>query len=309
MLALAVVLPALLLQDTCRMAMFTVGKPAWAAAIDAVWAVAQFASIAVLLITGYDQVWMLIVAWGLSAGLSAVVGVALLKARPRIRQAVSWFTSQRHLIRYLFPEYLLGLGAAQVGLVLVGVVASADAVGSLRAAQVLLGPLGIVATAAFQFAVPEMSSRPQMDSRQRARLAFTISAALGLITIVYVAILLLMPDWAGAELLGDSWTGAALVLLPMGLSSLASCQANGPAAVLYAMGRAQWTFRINAVKGPVTMVVLLAAAALWAAQGAAWAFFAIELAVLPAWLLTFRKALRSGMVVTEGEFAPADSRS
>jgi O-antigen/teichoic acid export membrane protein len=308
MLALAVVLPALLLQDTCRMAMFTVGKPAWAAAIDATWAVAQFASIAVLLITGYDQVWMLIIAWGLSAGLSAVLGVALLKARPRIRQAVSWFRSQRHLIRYLFPEYLLGLGAAQFGLVLVGVVASADAVGSLRAAQVLLGPLGIVATAAFQFAVPEMSSRPQMDSRQRAKLAFAISAALGLMTIVYVAILLLMPDWAGAALFGDSWAGAALVLLPMGLSSLASCQANGPAAVLYAMGRAQWTFRINAVKGPVTMVVLLAAAALWAAPGAAWAFFAIELAVLPAWLLTFRRALHSGEVVTEGELTPAGVR-
>ena len=117
-----------------------------------------------------------------------------------------------------------------------------------------------------------------------------------------------MPDWAGSALFGDSWAGAALVLLPMGLSSLASSQANGPAAVLYAMGRAQWTFRINAVKGPVTMIVLLAAAALWAAQGAAWAFFAIELAVLPAWLLTFRRALRIGAVVTEGELAPVAAR-
>lgn len=309
MVALAVVLPALLLQDTCRMAMFTVGKPAWAAMIDAVWAIAQFASIAVLLVTGYDQVWMLILAWGLSAGLSAVVGVALLKARPRIRQAISWFRSQRHLVRYLFPEYLLGLGAAQFGLVLVGVVASADAVGSLRAAQVLLGPLGIIGAAAFQFAVPEMSSRPGMDRRQRARLAFAISAALGMITVVYVLVLLLMPDWAGSALFGDSWAGAALVLLPMGLSSLASSQANGPAAVLYAMGRAQWTFRINAVKGPVTMIVLLGAAVLWAAPGAAWAFFAIELAVLPAWLLTFRRALRIGAVVTEGEPAPVAARA
>ena len=41
LLALAVVLPALLLQDSCRMAMFSLDKPAAAAAIDAVWTVAD----------------------------------------------------------------------------------------------------------------------------------------------------------------------------------------------------------------------------------------------------------------------------
>lgn len=299
MLALAVVLPALLLQDTCRMAMFTIGKPAWAAAIDAAWTALQFGFIAVILLTGHHQVWLLILGWGAAAGVSAVLGIILLHVRPLIRGGLSWFRAQKHLIRYLFPEYVLGLGAAQFGLVLVGVVATADAVGSLRAAQVLLGPLGIVATAAFQFSVPEMASRPQMTPRQRTAFGLGISAALGLVTIVYVGVLLLMPDWAGQALFGESWLGAAAVLLPLGLASLASCQANGPAGVLYAMGRAQWTFRINLVKGPVTLVLLLLCAALWAAPGAAWAFFAIELAVLPAWLWTFRKAVRSGAVVTD----------
>lgn len=299
MLALAIVLPVLLVQDSCRMAMFTIGKPAWAAAIDAVWTVVQFALLAALLLTGHQQVWLLIIAWGVAAGISALLGLVLLRVRPMILQGLGWFRSQRHLIRYLFPEYLLGLGAAQFGIVLVGVVASADAVGSLRAAQVLLGPLLILATAAFQFAVPEMASRPSMTSRQRAAFGLGISGGLGLITIAYVGGLLLMPGWAGAALFGDSWAGAAAVLLPMGLASLASSQANGPAGVLYAMGRAQWTFRITLVKGPVTMVVLLLGAALWAAPGAAWAFFLIELAVLPAWLLTFRKAIRSGAVVTD----------
>jgi O-antigen/teichoic acid export membrane protein len=303
MLALAVVLPGLLVQDTCRKAMFTIGKPAWAAAIDAVWTVAQFVFIAALLLTGHHQVWLLMLAWGAAAALSVLVAFALLRALPAITQAASWFRAEMHLMRYLFPEYLLGLGAAQFGLVLVGVVATADAVGSLRAAQVLLGPLGIMATAAFQFAMPEMASRPEMTSRQRAKFGLGISAALGIVTIVYVTVLLLMPDWFGETLFGDSWAGAAIVLLPMGLAALASCQANGPAGVLYAMGRAQWTFRINLVKGPFTLVVLLLGAALWAAPGAAWAFFAIELAVLPAWLLTFRKALRSGVVVTDDSVA------
>lgn len=303
MLALAAVIPFLLVQDSCRMAMFTIGRPAWAAAIDAVWAVAQFAFIAVILISGVDLVWLLILAWGGAAGLSAGVGAVLLKLRPMVGQALNWLRAQRHLIRYLFGEYLLGLGAAQFGLVLVGVVASAEAVGSLRAAQVLLGPLGIVASAVFQFAVPEMASRPQMSGRRRTAFGLTISAALGLVTVCYVAVLLVLPDRAGTALFGDSWVGAAAILLPMGLSSLASSQANGPAGVLYAMGRAQWTFRINLVKGPVLLILLITCAGLWAATGGAWALFAIELAVLPAWLLTFRKAVRSGQVVTDGSTA------
>jgi O-antigen/teichoic acid export membrane protein len=305
LIALAVVLPALLLQDTCRMAMFTIGKPAWAAAIDGLWTILQLGFIAVVLLAGRDEVWLLILAWGIAAGVSALLGMGLLRVGPRCRDALVWFRAQRHLVRYLFPEYLLGLGAAQLGLVLVGVVASADDVGAIRAAQVLLGPLGIIATAAFQFSVPEMASRPNLTPRQRAAFGLGISAALGVITIAYVAVLLIMPDQFGAALFGDSWAGAAAVLLPMGLAALASCQANGPAGVLYAMGRAQWTFRINLVKGPFTLVLLLIGAALWAAPGAAWAFFVIELAVLPAWLLTFRKAIRNGDVVTDEAVAVA----
>src|SRR4029079_10777536 len=91
LLALAVVIPALLLQDTCRMAMFTIGKPAWAAVIDAAWIVAQRALISVLLFSCHDQVWPLILAWGAAAGLSAVLGMMLLRVRPSIREAIVWF--------------------------------------------------------------------------------------------------------------------------------------------------------------------------------------------------------------------------
>lgn len=292
LIALAVVLPVLLVQDSCRMAMFTVGKPAWAALIDGVWGVGQFVLIGVLLLLGQADVWLLLLAWGFAAGISGVVGLILLRARPAIGRALGWFKEQRSLIRYLFPEYLLGLGAAQFGMLFVGVVATADAVGSIRAAQVLLGPLGIIGTAAFQFAVPEMAARPAMSSRRRAAFGLGISAALGAITAVYSAVLLLMPDRFGAALFGESWAGASAALLAICLSSLASSQANGPAGVLYALGRAQWTFRINLVKGPFVLVTLLTGAAVWGATGAAWAFFLIELAVLPAWLLTFRKAIR-----------------
>jgi O-antigen/teichoic acid export membrane protein len=308
LIALAVVLPGLLLQDSCRMAFFAVGKPSLAALIDLVWGVGQIAILGAMLLLGRDDAWLLILGWGCAAAISAVVGLLLLRARPALGSALGWFRDQRQLIRYLFPEYLLGLGAAQFGMLLVGVVATADAVGSIRAAQVLLGPLGIVGTAAFQFAVPEMAARPTMSSRHRTMFGLGVSAALGMITTVYCTVLLLMPDSFGTAMFGASWAGASAVLLAMCLSSLASSLANGPAGVLYALGRAQWTFRINVVKGPIALVALLAGAAVWGASGAAWAFFLIELAVLPAWLLTFRKAIRTSGVTDDAVSAALAGR-
>jgi O-antigen/teichoic acid export membrane protein len=114
---------------------------------------------------------------------------------------------------------------------------------------------------------------------------------LGLVTIIYVVILLLIPPALGVQLFGDSWEGAAAVLLPMGLSSLASSLANGPAGVLYGMGQAQRTFRINLAKAPVLLCFVLVGAWLWGAVGAAWGLALTEALVLPLWLVTFRKAL------------------
>lgn len=288
---LAVILPGLLLQDTCRMAFFAKGEARNAALIDAVWAVVQVAVLALLIWTGHGTVNLFILAWGAAAALSAALGLRLLRAVPRLGQAMGWLREQRDLTRYLFAEYFLGLGASQIAILLVGVIAAASAVGSLRAAQVLLGPLAIVGVAAFQFAVPEIARRSEMSSRRRWQAGMGLSGMLGVITIVYVAILLLIPDALGVQLFGDSWDGASAVLLPMGLSSLASSLANGPAGVLYGMGQAQRTFRINLAKAPVLLCFVLVGAWLWGAVGAAWGLALSEAFVLPLWLATFRKAL------------------
>jgi O-antigen/teichoic acid export membrane protein len=197
----------------------------------------------------------------------------------------------RDLIRYLLPEYFLGLGAMQFGILLVGVIASATAVGSLRAAQVLLGPLGVVGAAVFQFAVPEVARRTSASRRWLATFAAGLSGGLGLLTIGYVALMLLLPDAVGLALFGNSWAGAAAVLLAMGLSSVSSSLANGPAGVLYGLGQARATFRINLAKGPVLLVALLVCTFLAGAVGAAWALAAVEAIVLPVWIVTLRRTV------------------
>jgi O-antigen/teichoic acid export membrane protein len=216
----------------------------------------------------------------------------VLRVRPRLTAGLSWVRDERKLTGYLLGEYVFGLGASQLAILLVGVLASPSAVGSLRAAQVLLGPLGVIGAAAFQFAVPEIARRPELSPRRRTLFGLGVSGGLGLITLVYGICLLAMPDRVGLALFGDSWRGAAAVLLAMSVSSLASSLANGPAGVLYGMGQARATFRLNLAKGPLLLVVVLFTTWQWGAVGAAWGLAFVEAAVLPAWWLTLRDALR-----------------
>jgi O-antigen/teichoic acid export membrane protein len=291
LIALALVLPGLMVQDSCRMAAFTLGRPQLAALMDAVWTVVQFGLLVILISNGRHEVGGLILAWGGAAAVSALLGVAVLRARPVLSRALGWVREHWGLIRYLLPEYFLGLGATQFGILLVGMIAGATAVGSLRAAQVLLGPLGIVGLAVFQFAVPEVARRMSAATRWLLTLAAGLSGGLGLLTIGYVTLMLLLPDTVGVALFGDSWAGAAAVLLAMGLSSVCSALANGPAGVLYGLGQARATFRINLAKGPVLLLALLPSAYLAGAVGAAWALAAVEAIVLPVWIVTLRRTL------------------
>lgn len=292
LLLLALWLPFLLVQDYCRMAFFAAGRPWSAALIDGIWAVAQFSLFAVLIANGRTGLDWLMGAWGIGAAISAVAGLLLLKVRPRPGATFTWLREQRTLSQYLLAEYILGLGAVQVGILLVGFIAHESAVGALRAAQVLLGPLGILGTAAFQFAVPEVARRVDLSARKLQGFGAMVSGALLAAHLVYVIGLLLIPPQWGTELFGDSWQGAAMVLLPMAVSACFSCLANGPAGVLYGMGRARETFRINLFKGPLIVVLLLGATWLWGVVGSAWAFAAIEAIILPFWVVTLWRASR-----------------
>ena len=293
LLALAVWLPSLLVQDYCRMAFFAAGRPWSAALIDGIWAAVQFGLLAVLLLNGSHSLTLLIGAWGLGATVSAVVGLLLLRVSLRVSRTFTLMREQANLSRYLLAEYILGLGAVQVGILLIALITSEADVGAIRAAQVLLGPLGIVATAAFQFTVPEIARRIDWPAKRLQLFAALVSGGLLFVHLIYVTALLAMPPEWGTALFGDSWHGAALVLLPMCLSACFSCMANGPAGVLYGLGWARETFRINLIKGPLILVLLLGATWIWGVLGSAWAFVAIESIILPFWIVTVIRGSQS----------------
>lgn len=290
LIALAVTLPGLLVQDICRMAFFAAGRPARSAAIDALWTAVMLVGLGVGGGSG-QGVWLPLLIWGGSGLLSGLLGLYLLGLLPRYRGAVRWALAQRRLTGYLLLEYALSQGLAQVGILAVGVLGTAAGVGAIRAGQVLIGPLNILGTAAFMFAVPEVARRVTMPSAARQRFALLVSATLGTVAACYCALLLLLPDSWGGQLLGDSWTGAQAVLLPTCVLAVAAATATGPVSVLYGLGLARVTLGVNLIRAPMLLIGLLVAIPRWDAVGAAWVLALVELSLLPLWFLRLRREL------------------
>lgn len=283
LLVLAGSLPGLLIQDTCRLAFFAQGRPHLAVLNDLVWAVVQFGAMGVLLGVGVHRTWPFVLAWGAAATAAALLGLVQLGVRPVLRGAVSWVRGQLDLTGYLFAEYLLGAGSAQGSILLVGAVGSVGDVGSLRAAQVLLGPVGILTTAVATFTLPEVSRRTALSASGRNLIARGLSAFAVVVSLTYGAVLLLIPDALGQELLGVTWTGAHVVLLPMTVFSAMAGACTGPSIVIYAAGLTRRTFALQVVAAPVVIVAVVGGLLLDGVVGAAWGMAVSEAVMAPLW--------------------------
>ena len=291
LLALAAVLPGLVLQDACRMVFFALARPGLAVVNDLVWALVQFTAMGLLLVRGADQAWPYVLAWGGAATAAAALGLVQLRLLPRFGDVLWWVRSQRDITGYLFLEHLLGAGSVQGSILLVGAVGGTADVGSLRAGQVLLGPLSIATMAIQTFMLPEVSRRSGMAARTRTLLAGAVSAVVVVGSLTYAGLLLLVPDSLGEQLLGDTWAGASSVLLPMSLASAAAGACLGPAIVVYAMGQARRTFLLHAFEAPLIVACMATGLAVAGTPGAAWGM-AVNMAVMvPLWFWQLRRLL------------------
>ncbi len=296
LVAVGAMLPLLLLQDACRLIFFALGLAKLAAANDALWAVIQFTGIALAATLGVATAPTLIVIWGLAAGVCVIVALAQLGVLPDVRGARSWFVEHRDISGYLLAEYLLGAGAIQGGILAVGALVGGREglaiVGAFRAAQVVLGPLSMLATSLQTFSLPELSRRLRMTAAQRWRIALAIGALMASISLVYLIVLLNLPPEAGEFLFRDSWAGALEVLLPMGIGMTAGFTCFGCGIVIYSMGLARRTFRIMVVEAPLIFTLMIAGAFTAGAAGAAWGMALDQIALVPLWFWTLRGVLR-----------------
>jgi O-antigen/teichoic acid export membrane protein len=308
--ALAVTLPGLLAQDAWRFSFVTGGRPAKAAANDALWVVLQLTGIAILLAADAVSALSMVLIWGGSACAAAVLGCWQAGVVPAPHRTLAWLREQRTLTFRYAAEAMIHRSGWWLALALVGAVAGLRVVGALRGALLLLlGPLTLLFVGATFVFVPEgvrlLHRSPDLLTGAMRRL----TAAATAVAIGWSIFILLLPDALGSRVLGSTWPQAEPLLPILVLQIVALAASMGPTQGLLALGAAKRSLFTQAAGLAVDVPSMTGAAVLAGARGAAVAsgVTAVFRTVL-AWV-QFRRALRepaASLARVSPEMAPED---
>jgi O-antigen/teichoic acid export membrane protein len=266
---LGVGLPGLLLQDAWRLAFFGRGDDRAALLNDLVWAGLLFPIIAMLLIAGLDAPLPLVAAWELSAAVAAVVGIRQMGIAPHPGAARRWLTEQRDLGRPLLADRMATNGVAELAPYAIGAIAGLEAVGAIRAAQLLFGPFNVIFQGLSLISLPEAVRLAEHPRGRLLPVAIVFTAGLVVLAIATGIFLSLLPDSVGEALLGQSWPSAQAIIPPYTLVVAGSMFGAGPNVGLRALGAAVESMRVGIVRSVLLLSGTLVGATVAAASGAA----------------------------------------
>ena len=293
LVALAIVLPLTIVQDTWRY-VFIIDRPAGAVAVDVVWLVA----VCTVLSTapgGAGAAWF-VIAWGVGGGIGAIAGGLLGRRDLAVPQPLRWLRANRDMGVRFFGEFVTGQAVGQVVLAGVGAIAGLSVIGAVRAAQVFYGPLNTVHQGIYLALVPEGARSAGIAHLRRLMVRATV--VLAGIAAVWMWFGLLLADSWGATLFGATWAEAGDLMLPMGLAMIAGSAATGGFAGVRALGDAHESLRARLRTAGPQLVFPLVGAAIGAGQGYAFGFGLGHAASAVVWWAAFGSAIASSRSAT-----------
>jgi O-antigen/teichoic acid export membrane protein len=290
-LALGISLPGLLLQDTWRYAFFSLGRGGHAFGNDLVWAIALLPLLPGAAATGRSGVFWFVLAWGLSATLAAVIGGIQARVVPRPAESVSWLVKHRDLAPRYLVENLTLSGAAQLRIYGLSIVAGLAAVGTLRAAELLLGPFSVITKGIGMIGVPEAARMLRRSVRRLLPFCLLLSGLQAGGALVWGAAILLLPEELGTWLLGSLWLPASELIVPVTLGVAGIGVMHGAWVGLRALGAAARSLRSQAINSALYLAGGLAGAVVGGAAGAAWGTAVATFISAGVWWWQLRRAI------------------
>src|SRR5262245_1088601 len=261
-LALGLMLPALLLQDSWRYAFFVAGRGGQSFLNDVVWASALLPALVLVHVTGRENVFWFVFAWGTAAAIAAVVGVLQAGVLPRLSASREWLSQHRDLGLRYFAEGTSSSAANQMRTYGIGLILGLAAVGYMQAAYTLMGPLMVALFGTMAVVVPEatrvLRSSPQRLPRFCLIYGCTLAAAaLGWGLVLMVA----LPRGLGDLALGQIWRPAYQLVPLASLVFIGGSIQAGAGVGLRALGAAQRSLHAMILSSVVIVVFALAGAA------------------------------------------------
>lgn len=267
--ALGIVLPGLMLQDSWRFAFFASGQGGKAFIADITWATAL---VPLLYLASRDpSVTRFVLAWGAAAAFAALVSGLQARVVPRLFRAFEWLRHHHDLsLRYLVENLTIS-GAYQLKMYGLGAFAGIAAVGTVRGAEMMLGPFFIVLSGIGLVAVPEAARVLRRRPRALPLFCLLLGGAQAFAALAWgLALLLVLPDGWGHALLGEVWLTASALLLPATLSVMFASFYTGAAAGLRALGVARRSLRAQLYASTAYLIGGVGGGALGGALGSSW---------------------------------------
>lgn len=282
LVALALILPGLLLQDAWRYVFFAEGQPRRAMLNDLVWLLSQAVVFSLLVLSHRTDALALCLGWGATGGLAAIFGCLQARLLPRPRAAWRWIREQRDLAVRFLAESMALVGSGQLVVYGVGASAGLAALGALRSGQIVFGPVQMLLTATLAVAIPEGSrlvrSHPRAVPIAYACLVLSLVGACAAWGIVVVA----LPDPWGLALLRDNWTASQSVLPGLAVSMALAAVGVAALVLLRIRGAARQSSRARLLAAALHPIGATIGAAVGDARGAV-----VGLAVVNAILAVF----------------------
>lgn len=289
-IALGIVMPGLLLQDSWRFAFFAHGQGGKAFANDMVWAVALVPALFIAART--PSVVSFLLAWGIAGAVAAVFGTLQTRIVPNIRALRAWLAAQRDLgPRFLIENVSLS-GTNQLWMYGLGAISGLAAVGAVRGAQLLLGPFLALLMGLSLVGVPEAARVLRRSPSRLPMFCFLFGGVQLLAALAWgMAIMFLLPDAAGELVLGSVWLPALALIVPATVSTMSAGFTTGAAAGLRALGAARRSLRAQLLVSFVTVVGGLVGAVLAGALGSYWGVALANVFRIGVWWWQLRAAL------------------
>ncbi|MFN2606525.1 MAG: hypothetical protein ABR511_01320 [Acidimicrobiales bacterium] len=266
--AVAVGMPGLLAQDSLRYVLFAAGRARSAAANDGTWLLLQAVVVAALVAAGRASAATLTLAFGASASAAAALGMYQTGVVPAPARAGKWLRRHRDLGVPFFLELVAVTGSMQVALLAVAATAGAAAIGAVRAAMLLLGPLTVVFLGLFVISIPEAIRVRGRSATALPRMVAALGVGLPAATALWTAVVLLIPRRLGVDLLGPNWVPGRHLVPPVAVLVAGHGCALAAIVGLRALGAARQSLGARLWGAPAFLVGGIAGAAAGGAYGA-----------------------------------------
>ena len=307
LLALAVCLPGLMLQEAWRHAFVAKGTPVNAFINDLLWTVVLVPALVFAARGGDGDAAMFVLVWGIAGSVAAAVGAWQARAIPATARARGWLTHHRDLSWRQVGEFLANAGSTQAVVYASGAVSGLSSTAALRGGQVLLGPLHVAYQGVWIVGLAELVRVLERRPHLFTRVAVASSLALGVGGVVYVGLFLAFGDSLGPLVLGQTWPGAREVLVPMSLVAISWGLWLGATVGLRALQEASRSLRVRVIVSVMNVVGGIGGLLVGDAVGAAWGLGITYVIGVGLWWRAFAKAPRPGRgwVAPEPSFTPA----